>query len=421
MTKKLLHKTSGDYLISAVLILIVSAPVFYLVTEQLYIDDADEALMLRKNEFFKFYAPTLKENEISTWNKFNRDIKIKEAKSIVKDTIFYSYYYDSLANENEPYRELNAPIFIDGKPYVYTARINLIETEDLIKSIALLFFIVIALLLIGLLIINKRYSQNLWNPFYAILNYIEAFEIDKATQPVFLTTDIEEFNRLNMSIEKLIEKNTSIFSSQREFIENAAHELQTPLAVFQAQIDTLIQSGDFTEQQYQILNALNENVARLNRLNRNLLLLSKIDNDGFISKREINLQEVIEKQLEFFKEQAVPKNILIATQMQEVVIVKSNPVLAEILISNLLLNAIRHNVSNGHVEIILTANLLTIANSGQPKSLVAEKLFARFSKLNPTEQGNGLGLAIIKKIVDSNNWRIEYSFQKNLHSFSLHF
>ncbi|MCW5908346.1 MAG: HAMP domain-containing histidine kinase [Chitinophagales bacterium] len=419
MTKKLLHKTSNAYLIFAVLVLVVSAPLFYFITEKLYIDDADEALILRKNEFLQFHSSTLTEKDIPIWNKFNRDIKIKEPQSISGDTFFYTYYYDSLGQENEPYRELNFPIIIEGKPYTYSARINLVETEDLIKSIALLFFIILLLLLLGLFIINKRLSQNLWKPFYETLRQIEQFEIDKSNQPKLTETNIEEFNRLNQSIEKLIERNTTIYHSQREFIENAAHELQTPLAVFQAKIDTLIQSGEFTEQQNQILSSLNDSVSRLNRLNKNLLLLSKIENDNYSEKQSISLNKLIEKHLEFFIEQSRAKNISIKTELSEPVIVNANPVLAEILISNLFLNAIRHNVANGRVEVTLTKQSITFSNTGNNKPLAADKLFTRFSKSNPSEQGNGLGLAIVKKIADLNKWKVKYSFEANLHTFSV--
>jgi len=421
MTKKLLHKTSRAYLIFAVLILIIAAPLFYFLAEKLYIDDADEALILRKNEFLQFSVSQLKETDIPVWNKFNRDIKIKEAQPLKKDTIFYSYYYDTLNAENEPYRELNLPVSIEGKPYTYSARINLVETEDLMKSIALLFFIIISLLLIGLLLINKRLSLNLWKPFYETLQQIEQFEIDKYNQPKHTDTNIEEFNRLNQSIEKLIERNTSIYHSQREFIENAAHELQTPLAVFQAKIDTLIQSAEFTEQQNQILSSLNDSVSRLTRLNKNLLLLSKIENDNYNEKQTISLNEAIEKHFDFFSEQAKAKNLTIKTELNETVSINSNPVLAEILISNLFLNAIRHNVANGQIIVTLSSNTLTFSNTGQPQPLVADKLFNRFSKSNPSEQGNGLGLAIVKKIADLNNWKIAYSFTNNLHSFSVVF
>lgn len=421
MTKKLLHKTSKVYLLFSVMLLIVSAPLFYCITERLYIEETDETLILHKNEFVKYSLPTLKNADIKNWNKYNRNIKIEPFKNSGKDTIFYNSYYDALDAEIEPYRELNASILIEGNPYTYSARINLVEKEDLMKSIAILFLVIISLFLVGLFIITKRLSINLWKPFYETLNQIEKFEIDKSNHPKFAETNIEEFNRLNNSIEKLISKNTSIYHSQREFIENAAHELQTPLAVFQAKIDTLIQNADFTQEQYKMLSSLNDSVSRLNRLNKNLLLLSKMENDIYNEKQTINLKEAIEKHFDFFTEQAKAKNLIIKTEMNEAVAVKSNPVLAEILISNLFLNAIRHNVSDGQVLVILSNHSLTFSNTGQSQTLVADKLFNRFSKSNPSEQGNGLGLAIIKKIADQNNWKISYSFANNFHSFSVAF
>ncbi|MBK8736271.1 MAG: HAMP domain-containing histidine kinase [Saprospiraceae bacterium] len=421
MNKKLLHKTSTVYLLFSVMLLIVSAPLFYYITERLYIEETDETLILHKNEFLKYSLPTLTTAEIQNWNKYNRNIKIERFNNSGKDTIFYKSYYDALDAETEPYRELNASILIDGNPYTYSARINLVETEDLMKSIAILFLVIISLLLVGLFAITKRLSINLWKPFNETLNQIEKFEIDKSDQPKFIETNIEEFNRLNKSIEKLIKKNTSIYHSQREFIENAAHELQTPLAVFQAKIDTLIQSSDFTQEQYKLLISLNDSVSRLNRLNKNLLLLSKMEYDIYNEKQTINLNEAIEKHFDFFTEQAKAKNLIIKTEMKEAVAIKSNPVLAEILISNLFLNAIRHNVNDGQVLVTLSNHSLTFSNTGQSQTLVANKLFNRFSKFNPSEQGNGLGLAIIKKIADLNNWKISYSFANNLHSFSLAF
>jgi two-component system sensor histidine kinase ArlS len=421
MTKKLLHKTSTVYLLFSAVLLIVSAPLFYYITERLYIEETDETLILHKNEFVKYSLPTLKTADIQNWNKYNRNIKIEPFKNSSKDTIFYNSYYDALDAEIEPYRELNASILIEGNPYTYSARINLVEKEDLMKSIAMLFLVIISLLLVGLFVITKRLSINLWKPFYETLNQIEKFEIDKSNHPKFTETNIEEFNRLNNSIEKLITKNTSIYHSQREFVENAAHELQTPLAVFQAKIDTLIQNADFTQEQYKMLSSLNDSVSRLNRLNKNLLLLSKMENDIYNEKQTINLKEAIEKHFDFFTEQAKAKNLIIKTEMNEAVAVKSNPVLAEILISNLFLNAIRHNVSDGQVLVTLSNHSLTFSNTGQSQTLVADKLFNRFSKSNPSEQGNGLGLAIIKKIADLNNWKISYSFANNFHSFSVAF
>lgn len=421
MTKKLLHKTSRAYLIFSVLVLSVSAPLFYFITERLYMQETDETLILHKNEFFKYSLPTLTISEIPNWNKYNRNVKIEPFNHIAKDTLFYTSYFDTLDAENEPYRELNTPVTIQQQPYTYTARINLVETEDLMKSIALLFIAVILILLVGLFIITRKLSVTLWKPFYKTLQQIEEFEIDKSKQPQLAETDIEEFNRLNQSIEKLIERNITIYKSQREFIENAAHELQTPLAVFQVKIDTIIQRSDVTKEQSEILSSLNENVSRLNRLNKNLLLLSKIDNESYSDKQTVSLNELIEKHIGFFTEQAKAKNITIETKLSEPLETKSNPVLAEVLINNLFLNAIRHNVPNGRIVITLSNHSLTFSNTGQATALVQEKLFNRFSKVNPSEQGTGLGLSIVKKIADINNWTVSYSHSENLHSFSILF
>lgn len=421
MNNKLLHKTSKAYLIYSVLILIISAPIFYYTIQKLYIREADDTLLLHKKEFLVFSASTLKQTDVSTWNRFNRNLKIDSEKITSKEIIFTSLQFDSLDNEMEPYRELNFPITIDGKSYTYSDKISLVETEDLVQNIAVAYLLIISVLLIGLFFITKKLSQNIWKPFYDTLDQIENFEIDKTKQPEFVTTSIEEFNRLNTSIQKLIEKNTIIYKNQKEFIENAAHELQTPLAVFQAKIDTLIQHTDITKEQSEILNSLNKNVARLNRLNKNLLLLSKIENNIYHTKETISINNLIERNIDFFTEQALAKNLTIKIELVEELLIQSNPILAEIFLSNLFLNAIKHNVQAGEIFIYSKKNQFIFSNTGNVKPLNTNTLFSRFSKLNPSEQGSGLGLSIIKKIADINNWKITYSYENNFHSFIISF
>ncbi len=253
------------------------------------------------------------------------------------------------------------------------------------------------------------------------LETIEHFAIDKNKPPQFPTANIEEFSRLNKSIGKLIKKNITIYESQREFLENAAHELQTPIAVFQAKIDTLIQRSDVTEDQSKILGSLNDSVSRLARLNKNLLLLSKIDHNTFNEAEQISINELIRNQLAFFTEQAYQKNIQIEKKGDVDVKVKANTGLTGILLRNLLLNAIQHNEQNGKIDIVLTKKKLNIINTGVPHALSRQKLFSRFSKDHASEQGNGLGLAIVKKIADLNHWSVSYTFTNNLHSFSIQF
>ncbi len=421
MNRKLLDQTLRTYLLYSIGILVVSAPIFYFISSSLYLNETDEALLLHKKEFNQLVAPFLKRDDVLIWNKYNRDVKILPFRLLRRDSMFNKTYLDSLENENEPYRELNAIVTIEGKPFVYSEKTNLVESEDLIESVVWLFFVMIISMLAGLIAITKRLSNKLWKPFYQTLDLIGNFEIDKEKSIEWPESQIEEFNRLNQSISKLVNRNHQIFKTQKEFVENAAHELQTPLAVFQARLDVLMQESGFSETQNEILNSLNENLSRLNRLNRNLLLLSKLDNESALQREKISIAQRIEKHLEFFHEQAQPKNLSFDIQLDTVREIMANAALFDVLLRNLLLNAVRHNQTNGSIHIELNPNGLCISNTGKGTPLSSDQLFQRFSKSDSSETGTGLGLAIVKRIAELHRWSIEYKFENDLHSFLICF
>lgn len=422
MTKKLLHKTLRHYIIFSLVVMLLAVPLFFFMSQWLYLHEADEALAVQKDEFVRFSMPQIDENEIAVINKLSSDIYIeKNRDGIVKDTIFEKSIYNRMEKDNEPFRVLKSPITINNRPYVFSVKANLVDNYELAKGTLGIFIFLIIILLIGLFIITRRLSITLWRPFYQTLDQIERFEIDKNSSPELQLSNIEEFDRLNLAINKLIERNTLIYKSQKEFIENAAHELQTPIAIFKAKLETLLQREDITEEQFEILDKLNDTTTRLNRLNKNLLLLSKIENKQFDVPEEIDLKEVINRKMDFFKEQAASKNIRINTDLGSGTVVTANLFLAETIIRNLFANAVNHNIQNGEINIQLNKDSLTFSNTGESKPLETVKLFERFSKVNPSSKGNGLGLSIIKKIADNNNWRVHYFFMDNLHVFEVLF
>ncbi|MFC4510209.1 sensor histidine kinase [Flavobacterium buctense] len=421
MNKKLLQKTLNYYFIYAVVILITLAPVFYIISNILYEDDANEDLYAIKKQFDTFTKDDLTLKDITLWNKFNKDVNLQKFNGITTDSLFDHSYYDSLNKENEPYRVLNAPVKIEGKPFTFSARINMVEKENLIGSTVVLFISILVFLIIGFLLITKYISSKLWLPFYVALDKLEQFEIDKTTSVNLIQNTTEEFNRLNNAIEKLIHKNSSIYNSQREFIENAAHELQTPIAIFKGKIENILQRKDLNQEQFQIIDDLNNTTSRLVKLNKNLLVLSKIESNSYHEKQQVNVSEIINNQIVFFNEQAKSKEIEININCNEKVIVNANPFLVEILVNNLFINTINHNVNGGQINVNLTSKGLIFSNTGALLPLKTERMFERFSKSNPSSKGNGLGLSIIKKIVDANSWAINYSFKDRFHNFEVTF
>jgi len=422
MRQKLLHKILRAYIIFSAAMLLITAPAFYYFTRKWHYAEGDEALLLRLHEFEKFHLSGFHISDIGQWNDWNRDVKIEPKNPLMnKEQFSVETYPNIMENDLEPYRVLRAPIIIEGRDYVLFARVNLLDTMDMVYNMMALYLSILLLLLIGLYGITKNYAFRLWKPFYEVLEELERFEIDKSIPVNFKDSAIEEFHRLKGVAEKLISRNVAIFESQKEFIENAAHELQTPLAVMQAKLDNLFQLQPLTDKEAVALESLSNALSKLNLIHKNLLLLSRLDQDNFTEKQDTSIRELLGEHIEFLKEQATTDKIEIEVDLKDAVQVNCNEVLAEILCSNLLTNALKHNLPGGKIRVSLSGNVLTIENTGIPEALPANILFRRFSKKNPSSQGLGLGLAIAKKIADINHWDLQYQFQNNRHIFSVTF
>lgn len=387
----------------------------------LYIEDTDETLLLYKKEFQHNYLPNFKQTEIENYNRFNRNMKIQSSTiPVVSDTIFYENYLDTLDNENEPYRVLQSPIIIESKPYTFTARISLVESEDLIENIAVVFVVLIALLLVVLLFVTHRFSKKIWQPFQNTLGKIKTFDLSEQQTVSFDKSDIEEFEELNQSLRKLIDKNISVYNQQKTFIENASHELQTPLAVLKSKLNLLLQNKNITSEQAELLTAIDVPLSRMTRINKNLLLLAKIENKQFAEVENIELIEIIKETQNLLTDYISAKKITVSKNVTEKLSITCNKTLIEILITNLLINAIVHNTENGTIEIDFSDRILTVSNTGK-KALKRDKIFERFAVFSPENTNSGLGLAIIKEICNHYQWKINYAFKNNSHSFSVKF
>lgn len=208
---------------------------------------------------------------------------------------------------------------------------------------------------------------------------------------------------------------------QKEFTENASHELQTPLAVFQSKLDILLQDRFLNENQAALLQSLYEASGRLTRLNKNLLVLAKLDADIFLETERIDVSQVLELCWGNISEQANDRNISCTLNAVQPLVINASKAVIEILLNNLLSNAVRHNNDGGIIKIITSEKSLQITNTGNTSPLPADKLFTRFKAAGNQFKGNGLGLAIVAAIVRKYKWQVSYEHTGDTHSFVLQF
>jgi len=427
--KPLLSKTTTPFIIYVLIILVISVPVYYFVVDAIWKHELDEhnEIVAEKTSSqlnsLKLTDQKLLET-IKFWNEFQPSTNIQSAKENdhLKDSIFIvEKPHDFLHFEDiDRFRGLSKIIYLNQKPFRFHIETNIEESQETIFFISATTVFLFILIVGGLLFLNRRLSSSVWKPFRNTLDKLKTFNLNQQAKIEFERTDVSEFEELNQSLSKLIDQNISVYKSQKEFTENASHELQTPLAILKNKLDILLQNEDLTEKQYQIAEEMNKALTRSSRINRNLLLLAKIDNSQFDNSELIRFDELLNQSIEILQEHFEQKNITVNSEISPNVKVKGNSSLMEVLINNLILNAIRHTSANGLINIRLTNTVFEVSNSGTEK-LDEVLLFKRFSKLSTDNRGSGLGLAIIQQICIVQYWKINYQFENNFHIFSIEF
>lgn len=278
-------------------------------------------------------------------------------------------------------------------------------------------------IILGIVMVISSFLISKWmfRPFDQTLDKIKNFNIKSLTPTTLGKTNIREFNILNGFINQMTEKVSQDYRNLKEFTENAAHELQTPLAIASGKLELLLQQENLTPNQVDLIKSSFESIAYMSKLNKSLTLLSKIENKEFSDKEDINISEEMNKALENFRELIELKGIVLKKNIKADVILKNDNTLIKILLNNLLQNSIRHNYQGGEIKIELASDQCKIENTGEELNVPVEKLFERFKKGQQSERNTGLGLSIVKTICEVSKYDITYSNEKNWHIITIKF
>jgi signal transduction histidine kinase len=419
---KLLTKSTFYFLLLSILVMLAGAALLYLTIKKVIYRQIDESLITEK---------TIIEDQIRQTDTipdfegtFGHQIEVKllnyhvNRVQSIKDTDIYDTKSDSFI----PFRYIfSSGNSVGKKGFIITIFQIISEKNELLHDIEVYMFSLFFSLLLISILINYLIAKRLWRPFYNSVKIAERFDIQSDKLLELPKTDINEFIKLNEVLENMTRKMRDDYLNLKEFGENASHEIQTPLAVMRSKTDLLMQQKNLNKDSLTLIKSINEAITKLFKLNQGLLLISKIENKVFHEKKKVSLKQITVNGLDNYKEIMQLKKIKVEMDASDEALVEMNDMLAEVLISNLLSNAVRFNINGGFIKCHIDIMFLIITNSGLAMITNPEDLFKRFHKNSDNPQSVGLGLSIVKEIAESYGMNITYTCINDVHEIKLQY
>ena len=330
---------------------------------------------------------------------------------------FNDEYFPSIGKE--PARVLTTVFMTeDGEYFLLKAYTPTIDKEELMQGTLVWVVILYFALLITVMMVTVLVLYRNMRPLYRLLEWLDRFKVGGQNPPLDNPTGISEFKKLNVAAEKALGRYEEAFEAQKEFIGNASHELQTPLAVMGNRLEWLLDNTELNEKQIGELLGIQRTLGGVVRLNRTLLLLTKIDNRQFPESTDVDIPEMLEESVELFSEIYADKDIKVEFSRRDSLTVRMNESLARTLTGNLLKNAYIYTRTGGMIRISVSGRTMEIANTGD-RALDGDHIFDRFYKSGGREGALGLGLALVGAVQRYYSLDVGYRFEGGMHIFSV--
>lgn len=322
--------------------------------------------------------------------------------------------------ETEPARILRT-IFENeaGEYFQLVVMTPTIEKRDVIHSILIWTSLLYATLLVIIIVLNIYVFYRSMQPLYRLLDWFRHYRVGQKNEPLPNRNTITEFRTLYDAANLYAARNEQLFEQQKRFIGNASHELQTPLAICRNRLEMLMEDEDITERQLEELAKTHQTLEHITKLNKSLLLLSKIENEQFADVRPVCFNHIVRRYLDDYCEVYEYRDIAVSVREEARLTFVLNETLAVTLVTNLLKNAFVHNTDGGRLVITLTADTFCISNTGVRHSLDHTKIFERFYKGSKQEGSTGLGLSIVAGICKLSGLEVHYEYRDEMHHFSI--
>lgn len=310
---------------------------------------------------------------------------------------------------------------IRGKLYRIQSSTSIIVTDnEYFTGILLTFSWVFVFLMAIVILLSEVLSSYLLRPFNKALEEMGDFRIEKPGSVELKDSKTDEFKKLNFLLEHMMSSARKDYSLLKEFTENTSHELQTPLAVIKARIESLLET-ELNENQYALLSGMLDELERLSAINQALIVLAKLEYHDPTQSGQTNISELVQEVVQGYKDAIAMRKLELHTVIEPGLVVQIDSPLFQLVLKNLLSNASRHNRDQGAIEIRLSQEELLIRNTGYPPQVPTEELFGRFKKGNTSVNSIGIGLAIVKKICERYQFPIQYVYREGWHEIRIAF
>lgn len=420
---KLLHYTYHKLSLLLFLLMAVWGILFYYTIIDEVIDETDDTLENNSQAMIKkaLEDPSIIDTE-GTWLSFYKFRRLSEEEGKHYKEVYYdSTVYIETEDENEPVRVMQTAFRMpDGQYYELTMKISTLERDDMVETILWYLGALFLLFLISTSIGIRLVLKEVFRPLHKLLDWLQGVQPGKPLPPLNNRTKIREFHLLSDAAVDMGNRSYKVYQEQKQFIENASHELQTPLAIVRGKVELLAENEGLTEQQMKELDEIYATLGRAVKLNKSLLLLSRIENKQYNELEDISVDEILDEVLPDLIEIYDYKQIhFMRKKGNQSFVIHCNHSLAQILISNLVKNSLLHNKDGGELQIFTDSCSLVIKNTGDTP-LDDEKLFHRFYRgIDAKKDSTGLGLAIARSIALSASLSLTYQWQAGMHCFLL--
>lgn len=353
-----------------------------------------------------YYIKYNEQNEIIA-GKFPKDFDIALAFSIEDINIYqvenkkFLYYDTRLQDEDDWIRG----IYPLGKVQ---------------KEIETLWNIAIALsvlFLIFVVIVGYRIIKNAFKPVKQISDTALKIKRSKdfSNRIELEDSNDDEIHKMASTFNEMLDTVEEVFIHEKQFSSDVSHELRTPITVILAQSDYALQYSDTFEEAKESLEVINRHAKRMTNLINQIMELSKLERQKEIEKEKINLSNIVLQLLEDYKPLLESKNLNLVYNVEKDLRIQGNKIMLERVFLNILMNAVKFTKTN--IEVSLTREgktaVLKIRDDGigiseENKKFIWERFYQVNDSRNKEEnKGSGLGLSMVKKIVDLHSATID--------------